>query len=80
MTKILEGTAAIISGVGNFIAMMVIFVYSFTVCAPYLIEVPPGSIELIDRSKGTVDTITVLVAGFFFGSSYQRRAASKPSS
>lgn len=58
---------------GPIIAFIVIGVYAFTVVAPYFIGVTGGEVlQLIDRSKGTVDTITVMVVSFFFGASYGR--------
>lgn len=55
---------------GPIIAAVVIGVYAFTVIAPYFIAATGDMLQLIDRSKGTVDTITVMVVSFFFGASY----------
>lgn len=57
---------------GPVIAVVVIGVYAFTVIAPYFISATGDILQLIDRSKGTVDTITVMVVSFFFGASYGR--------
>lgn len=63
----LDPTAAVI-------ALAVIAVYAFTVVAPYFLppQTNPDLIQLIDRSKGTVDTVTVAVIMFFFGASVGR--------
>lgn len=60
--------------VGAVIALTVIAVYAFTVMAPYFLPAGtnPELIQLIDRNKGTVDTVTVAVVMFFFGASVGR--------
>lgn len=63
-----------IDQVGSVVALVVIAVYAFTVCAPYFLPstVNPELVQLIDRNKGTVDTVTVAVIMFFFGASVGR--------
>lgn len=61
-----------IDATGPFVAAVVIGVYAFTVVAPYFITTTGDVLQLIDRSKGTVDTITVMVVSFFFGATYGR--------
>lgn len=63
-----------IDQVGAIIALLVITVYAFTVMAPYFLPqgTNPDLIQLIDRNKGTVDTVTVAVVMFFFGASVGR--------
>lgn len=60
--------------VGAAIALIVMSVYAFTVMAPYFLaaNTNPELIQLIDRNKGTVDTVTVAVVMFFFGASVGR--------
>lgn len=63
--------------VGAVIALAVIAVYGFTVVMPYFLppQTNPDLIQLIDRSKGTVDTVTVAVIMFYFGGTVGRRMA-----
>jgi len=59
--------------VGALVAVTVIAVYAFTVVAPYFLGTTnPELVQLIDRNKGTVDTVTVAVVMFFFGASVGR--------
>lgn len=59
--------------VGALVAITVIAVYAFTVIAPYFLgQSSPELVQLIDRNKGTVDTVTVAVVMFFFGASVGR--------
>lgn len=66
--------ASLLDVVGAIIAFLIIGVYGFTVMAPYFLpdNTNPELIQLIDRNKGTVDTVTVAVVMFFFGASVGR--------
>jgi hypothetical protein len=60
---------------GAIIALTIVGVYAFTVIMPYYLPpvTNPELIQLLDRSKGTVDTVTVAVVMFFFGGTVGRR-------
>lgn len=66
--------ASALDRTGAVIALAVIAVYAFTVIAPYFLPATtnPDLIQLLDRNKGTVDTVTVAVVMFFFGASVGR--------
>jgi len=61
--------------VGAVIALTIVGVYAFTVIMPYFLPpvTNPELIQLLDRTKGTVDTVTVAVVMFFFGGTVGRR-------
>lgn len=64
-----------LDNVGGIIALCVIGIYGFTVIMPYWLPpvTNPDMIALLDRSKGTVDTVTVAVIMFYFGGTIGRR-------
>lgn len=71
-SKLADTNSSWLNYVGSMIALAVIAVYAFTVIAPYYIHTQADALQLIDRNKGTVDTITVMVVSFFFGATYAR--------
>lgn len=72
--KTAMGKPTWIDTIGAVVALLVIGVYVFTVVAPYFVGMDTNEnvLQLIDRNKGTVDTITVMVVSFFFGATYGR--------
>lgn len=71
-SKFADNGTSWLNYVGSVIALAVIAVYAFTVVAPYFVNTNTDALQLIDRNKGTVDTITVMVVSFFFGATYAR--------
>lgn len=64
-----------LDSMGALVAAVVMSVYAFTVCAPYLIHINsnPAMLDVIKSNKSTVDLITTAVVMFYFGASVGRR-------